>query len=65
MEDIAEVQEEACVAAEADEADECIPDEPAEPDAEPGITIRSCLRDKVNLLPVPAALKDYLMFYRK
>lgn len=62
MEDIVEVQEEACTAAEAEEVD-CLADEPAE--ADPGITFRNCMRDKVNLLPVPAALKDYLMFYRK
>ena len=66
MEDIVEVQEEACIAAEANEG-ECLPEEPAEadPDPIPGITFRSCMREKIELLPVPAALKDYLMFYRK
>jgi len=64
MEDIVEVQEEACAAAEADEP-ECLPDDPAEPDPAPGITFRNCMREKVHMLPVPAALKDYLLFYRK
>ena len=59
MEDIVEVQEEACTAAETEE------DEPPEADAVSGITFRSCMRQKVEPLPVPAALKDYLLFYRK
>ena len=67
MEDIAEVQEEPCVAAEAEEPEDYLSDEPepAEVDVNPSVTVRSCLRDKISLLPVPAALKDYLHFYRK
>jgi len=65
MEDIVEVQEEACTAAEADEGGDCLADEPAEADCTSGITFRNCMRNKIDLLPVPAALKDYLMFYRK
>ena len=64
MEDIVEVQEEACTAADAEDA-EFLPDEPAETDPVSGITFKCCMRDKVNMLPVPAALKDYLLFYRK
>ena len=64
MEDIVEVQEEPCTAAEAEEA-ECLQDEPVEPDAASGITFKCCMQEKVNLLPVPAALKDYLLYYRK
>jgi len=62
MEDIVEVQEEACTAAEADEG---LPDEPAEVDPASCISFRNCMRDKISLLPVPAALKEFLMFYRK
>jgi len=64
MEDIVEVQEEAGAAAEVDEAD-FLADEPAETEPACGIRFRNCMQDKVNLLPVPAALKDYLLFYRK
>ena len=64
MEDIVEVQEEACTAAEAEEPD-CLPDDPPEADPVPGVTFRNCMREKIHVLPVPAALKDYLLFYRK
>jgi len=72
MEDIAEVQEEPCIAANVDEAnlanDEAemrLPDEPTESNSLSENTFRSCMQEKVRLLPVPAALKDYLLFYRK
>ena len=64
MADIVEVQEETGTATEADDA-ECLTDDPLESDATLGVTFRSCMQDKVSLLPVPAALKDYLLFYRK
>jgi len=66
MEDIVEVQEEPCTAAEAEEEEaDCLPDEQAEADPASRVTFKCCMREKVNLLPVPAALKDYLLFYRK
>jgi len=65
MEDIVEVQEEGGAAADTEEVDDCLPDEPAEAELSCGVTFRSCMRDKVELLPVPAAMKDYLLFYRK
>ena len=65
MEDIVEVQEEACTAAEVEEP-EYLQDEGAEAaDPVSGVSFRHCMQEKVNLLPVPAALKDYLLFYRK
>lgn len=66
MEDIAEVQEEPCVAVEAEEP-ECLEEDEGVEALDPGsgISFRSCMQEKVNMLPVPAALKDYLLFYRK
>jgi hypothetical protein len=76
MADIAEVLEETAMpidqpAAEAagrkedEERDEEEEEEAAEvDDPNPGVTFRACMRQKVELLPVPVAVKDYLLFYR-